>query len=86
MEECAIRGKEVGDNKSIKKVHVFSLSRLSGSLMLLMTWKKIFMFQNVCGTNISTLKKSRRGTLLKFYKVVAVPAFLYGCETWNLTN
>ena len=36
---------------------------------------------------LSTAKnKTRRHTLLKFYKVVAVTGFLYACETWAHTN
>lgn len=41
----------------------------------------------MCGTIIRTLKeKSRKDTLLKFYKVMAVCTLLYGCETWTLTK
>lgn len=31
------------------------------------------------------LKNTRKGTLLKFYKVTAVPTLLYACENLTLT-
>ena len=33
-----------------------------------------------------TLKNTRKETLLKFYKVMAVPLILYGSEFWTLTK
>ena len=44
------------------------------------------MFQQTCGTiNISLKTEVRKETHVKFYKVMAVSAFLYGSETWILT-
>ena len=44
--------------------------------------KKINRFQRICGTFRQHLKKTRTDTQMKFYKVVARPAPLYGSETW----
>jgi hypothetical protein len=44
---------------------------------------KIQKFQMVCGTISRTLKnKTRKGTLMKFYKTMAVPILSYGSESW----
>jgi hypothetical protein len=48
--------------------------------------KKINRFQNICGIIIKYLKKTRTDTQIKFYKVVARPALLYGSETWVTTK
>lgn len=46
---------------------------------------KINIFNLFCGTIRRTLgKKVQKGTLLKFYKVMALPALLYGSENWVL--
>jgi hypothetical protein len=43
---------------------------------------KLNKFQYMRGTIKHTLtNKSRKDTQLKFYKVMAVPTILYGCET-----
>jgi hypothetical protein len=44
---------------------------------------KIQKFQMVCGTISRTLKnKTRKDTLMKFYKTTAVPILSYGSESW----
>ena len=43
--------------------------------------KKLNRFQGICGTIRKHLKKTRTGTQMKFYKVVARPSLLYGSET-----
>jgi hypothetical protein len=41
----------------------------------------------LCGTIHRTLKnKTKKETRLKFYKTVAVPALMYGCEIWVPTK
>jgi hypothetical protein len=41
----------------------------------------------MCGTIKRTLiNKTRKDTQLKFYKVMAVPVLLYGCENWALNR
>lgn len=47
---------------------------------------KLSKFQYLCGTIRRTLKGTRRDTLLKFYKVMAMPTLLYGCENWTTTR
>jgi hypothetical protein len=47
--------------------------------------KKINKFQSICAVISRKLKiKTRKETNLKFYKVMATPVLLYGCETWTL--
>ena len=47
---------------------------------------KLNRFRQFCGTIQRTLKhKVQQHTLLKFYKIIAVPLLLYGCENWTLT-
>jgi hypothetical protein len=46
--------------------------------------KKMNKCQSICGVISRTLKKSKKETNLKFYKVMAIPVLLYGCETWTL--
>ncbi|KAJ4434311.1 hypothetical protein ANN_22866 [Periplaneta americana] len=42
-------------------------------------------FQAVCGTIDKNLKKkTRKETQIKFYKTMATPTPLYGCEAWTL--
>jgi hypothetical protein len=39
----------------------------------------------MCGIIKCTLtNKTRKDTRIKFYKVMAVPSLLCGCETWKL--
>jgi hypothetical protein len=43
----------------------------------------------MCGTMQRTLKiknKSRKGTQVKFYKVIAAPMLMYGSENWALNR
>jgi hypothetical protein len=49
--------------------------------------KKLKRFQVQLGTTHRTLKnKARKGTGLKFYKPMTVPALLHGSETWVPTK
>ncbi|PSN45527.1 hypothetical protein C0J52_24508 [Blattella germanica] len=47
---------------------------------------KIAKFQQIIGTIKSTILKVRPETILKFYKVMAIPLLRYGSETWTLTS
>jgi hypothetical protein len=47
----------------------------------------ITRFQQVCGAIKRTLAgKVRKETLLRFYKIMAMPTLLYGSECWTLTK
>jgi hypothetical protein len=51
---------------------------------------KVTKFQHVC-VCVWTIKrclksKTRKNTLLKVYKPMAVPVLPYGAETWSLTK
>jgi len=48
--------------------------------------KKINRFQGIWGTIRKHLKKPRKDTQIKFYKVVARPSLLYGSKTWVTTK
>ena len=48
--------------------------------------KKVNRFQGLCGSIRKYLKKTRRDTQMKFYKVVARPSLLYGSKTWVTTQ
>lgn len=49
--------------------------------------QKVHKFQSICGTIKRTLKnKTRRDTVLKFYKTMAVPVLAYGAETWAMNR
>jgi hypothetical protein len=44
-------------------------------------------FQQICGKIKSTIAgKVNKDTLLKFYKLMAIPTILYGSECWTLTK
>jgi hypothetical protein len=44
-------------------------------------------FNYLCGTiKHAVLNRSQQETILKLYKVLAVPALLYGNECWTLTK
>jgi hypothetical protein len=48
---------------------------------------KLHKFQYMCSTIKRTqIHKTRKDTLLKFYKVMAVPVLLYGYENWALNR
>jgi hypothetical protein len=48
---------------------------------------KLQRFQQICGTIKRTLaRKVRKETLLRFCKIMAIPAFLYGSECCTLTK
>jgi hypothetical protein len=45
------------------------------------------MFQHACGTIKGTLRnRTRKDTLLKFYKVMAAPMLTYGSEFWAMNK
>jgi hypothetical protein len=47
---------------------------------------KLAKFLHIIGTIKRTLlKRVRKEAVLKFYKTLAVPIFLYGAENWTLT-
>jgi hypothetical protein len=49
--------------------------------------KKLGRFQMLCGPVHRTLKnKTRKEKRLKFYKTMAIPALMYGGETWVPTT
>jgi hypothetical protein len=48
---------------------------------------KLQRFQQLCGTIKRALAgKVRKETLLRFYKIMAIPTLLYGSECWTLTK
>jgi hypothetical protein len=48
---------------------------------------KLQRLNYLCATIKHTLlNTAQQDTILKFYKVLAVPAFLYGSECWTLTK
>jgi hypothetical protein len=48
---------------------------------------KLQRFQQICGTIKRTLAgKVLKETLLRFYKIIAIPTLLYGSECWTLTK
>lgn len=81
-----IRTKIVLNNKTIEQVNTFKYLGCN------VTYNKsreiddkLNAFNYFCGTIRRTLgRKVRKETLLKFYKVMALPALLYGCENWVL--
>ena len=54
--------------------------------MVNQTLIKINRFQRICSAIIKHLKKTRKHTQMKFYKVVARPTLLYGSKTWVTTT
>lgn len=46
----------------------------------------LYKFQYLCSTVRRFFKNARRDTLLKIYKVMAVPALIYGCDKFSLTR
>jgi hypothetical protein len=48
---------------------------------------KLQRFQQICGTIKRSLAgKVLKETLLRFYKIMAIPTLLYGSECWTLTK
>jgi hypothetical protein len=48
---------------------------------------KLQRFQQICGTiKRTSARKVRKETLLRFYKIMAIPTSLYGSECWTLTK
>lgn len=83
-----IRCKFVINNTLIKQVNQFKFLGYTLSPFEEVDVKqKTEIFNRMCGTITRTLKnKARKETMLKFYKTMAVPAGLYGAESWVLTN
>ena len=49
--------------------------------------RKLNKFQHMCGTIHRTLRnKTRKDTMIRFYKVLAVPLLTYGSENWVLNR
>ena len=48
--------------------------------------KKLYAFNDVCGTIRRTLKSTCKEIRRKFYKLMALPTLLYGRENWILTK
>jgi hypothetical protein len=49
--------------------------------------QKVCKFQYACGTIKRTLRnKTRKDTMLKYYKVMAVPMLMYGSENWTMNR
>jgi hypothetical protein len=48
---------------------------------------KLQRFQQICGTIKRTFAgKVTKETLVRFYKIMAIPTLLYGSECWTLTK
>lgn len=82
-----IRSKIVINNNSIEQVNAFNYL---GCCLSYVNSRdvdtKLAKFQQLLGTiKLTLLKKVRPETILKFYKVMAIPTLLYGSETWALT-
>jgi hypothetical protein len=77
------RSKIVIDNKIIEQVSHFNYLGCDVSYNYDADLQiKLNKFQYMSGTIKHTLtNKTRKDTQLKFYKVMAVPTHLYGCET-----
>ena len=43
---------------------------------------KVIKFQQMCGT----IQRTRQDTMMRFYKVLAVPLLTYGSENWALNR
>ena len=83
-----IRAKIVIDGKLIEQINQFKYLGYSLEYRKSQDVEiKLNRFRHFCGTIQRTLKHNvRRETLLKLYKVVALPLLLYGCECWTLTS
>lgn len=81
-----IRSKIVLNNKIIEQVNTFKYLGCNVTYNKSREIdEKLNAFNYFCGTIRRTLgRKVRKETLLKFYKVMALPALLYGCENWVL--
>lgn len=83
-----IRNKIVIENQIIEQITNFNyLGCNVGMDRELDINRKISRYQQFCGTITRTLLgKCQRDTLLKFYKVIAIPMLMYGAECWTLTE
>lgn len=81
-----VRVKLVIENRIIEQINTFTYLGCSityGKKCEIQ--EKLNKFNNFCGTIRRTLgKKVRKETLMKYYKVMAIPSLLYGCESWVL--
>jgi hypothetical protein len=82
------RSKIVIDNKIIEQVSHFNCLGCDVSYNYDADLQiKLYKVQRMCGTIECTVtNKTRKDTQLKFYKFMAVPTLLYGCETWALNR
>ena len=82
-----LRAKIILDGKPIEQVNSFNYLGCDISYFKKEDlFNKLSKFNFICGTIKRSLKNTRRETKLKFYKVMAVPVLLYGCEFWTLTR
>jgi hypothetical protein len=83
-----IRAKIVINNNIIEQVTNFNFLRCNlGRNINHDLQNKLPRFNYLCGTIKRTLlNRAQQETILKFYKVLAVPALLYGSECWTLTK
>ena len=83
-----VRCKLVVNNTTIRQVKQFKFLGCKLSPFLEADIKhKTETFNRICGTISRTLKnRARKETKLKFYKTMAIPAGLYGAESWVLTS
>ncbi|KAJ4428658.1 hypothetical protein ANN_25651 [Periplaneta americana] len=81
-----IRTKIVLNNKTIEQVNTFKYLGCNVTCNKSREIDdKLNAFNYFCGTIRRTLgRKVRKETLLKCYKVMVLPALLYGCENWVL--
>jgi len=66
-------------SEQVKQINYLECE-LSQTVKQILTKKN--RFQRIYGTIRKHLKKTRKHTQMKFYKVVARPTLLYGSETW----
>ncbi|KAJ4436535.1 hypothetical protein ANN_16566 [Periplaneta americana] len=83
-----VRSKIVINNTPIEQIHRFTFLGCDisyhGEIDIN---EKIAKFNKMNGTIRRTLKrKVRKETIMKFYKVIAIPTCLYGSETWTMTK
>ncbi|KAJ4450851.1 hypothetical protein ANN_02282 [Periplaneta americana] len=81
-----IRCKVLIDDNIVEQVRDFKyLGCEIGNTRGLDQQRKLQNFNQICGSIKRTLlNKTRKETILKFYKVLAVPSLLYGSECWTL--
>lgn len=83
-----VRSKIVINNTPIEQIHRFTFLGCDISYHGEIDINgKIAKFNKMNGTIRRTLKrKVRKETIMKFYKVIAIPTCLYGSETWTMTK